>query len=162
VVTTAYALTLPWPVSANRYWRSFIVGKGPQRRVAVFVSDEAKAYRREVALRLKQAGIRIPITGRISLALTLHPQRPLDADRRMRKLGDAWDDDVRSIDLDNSIKVLVDALKGHAFADDKWVWRIDAARGEPLPEPCVKVTIGIVPYIQPQSGLFEEATHGPA
>lgn len=152
----AFTLTLPYPVSANVYWRSFIVGKGNARRVAVTVSPEAVAYRREVVLRLKLAGIRKPLAGRVALSVTLHPQSPLDAVRRMRKLGDAWEDGVRSIDLDNALKVLIDAMKGRAYADDKFVWRIEAERGEPMPEACVKVAIASVPYVSTQGGLFED------
>jgi len=36
-------LSLPYPVSANRYWRSFRAGS----RAVVTVSAEAKVYKRE-------------------------------------------------------------------------------------------------------------------
>jgi hypothetical protein len=56
-------LTLPYPVSANRYWRSF-VPRGHKRAI-VTLSDEAKSYKSQVGWMCKQAGIRKPITGRV-------------------------------------------------------------------------------------------------
>ena len=38
---------------------------------------------------------------------------------------------MRCIDLDNANKVLLDALKGNAIEDDKWVRRLQAERMEP-------------------------------
>ena len=35
------------------------------------------------------------------------------------------------MDLDNTIKVTLDALKNLAFEDDKWVWGIVAEKMEP-------------------------------
>ena len=131
-------VTLPWPVSANRYWRSF-VPKG-HRRAIVTLSDEAKAYKTQVGLMARAAGLRI-ITGRVQVDCQLYPARPKDADKRMRKLGDAWDDDVRSIDLDNALKVTIDALKGIAYEDDKQVWCINAERMEPTGEARMVVTV---------------------
>ena len=146
-------LTLPYPVSSNRYWRTYIVAGHAQ----TVVSAEAKAYRREVAWRLKLAKVRDPIYGRVSLAVVLHPKMPQDAVQRMRKFGDRWEDDVSCIDLDNSLKILLDALKGRVFFDDRFVWKIDASRGEPKAEACVVVTIARIPYHEPQQALFEEA-----
>lgn len=144
------ALALPYPVSANRYWRTYVVMGHAQ----TVVSPEAKAYRREVAWRLKVAKVRKPIEGRIELGVVLHPRMPLDAVQRMRKHGDQWDDGITCIDLDNSLKVLCDALKGHAFVDDRFIWRILAERGEPVTQPYVEVYIKRIPYIQPQQPLF--------
>ncbi|AUT62901.1 RusA family crossover junction endodeoxyribonuclease [Paraburkholderia terrae] len=144
-------LMLPYPVSANRYWRSYVV----QGHVQTVVSSEAKAYRREVAWLLKIAKIREPIFGRIALTVTLHPKMPQDARQRMRKYGDQWEDGVSCIDLDNSLKILLDALKGRVFIDDRFVWRIHAERGEPTAEAHVEVTIARVPYVQPQQSLFD-------
>lgn len=121
-------LTLPWPVSSNRYWRSF-VPKGHKRAVVV-LSDEAKAYKREVGWLAKAAGMR-PVRGRVHLDCRLYPALPLDAAKRMRKHGEAWHDTVRSIDLDNALKVTIDALKGIAYVDDAQVWKITAERAEP-------------------------------
>ena len=42
----AVRLVLPSPPSANRYWRSFVPRAGT--RAITVVSDEAKAYKRDV------------------------------------------------------------------------------------------------------------------
>ena len=85
--------------------------------------------------------------------MQLYPHRPLDWKTRQRKLGAAWDDGVRSIDLDNSIKVTLDAMKGVAFLDDVWVRHIDAQRMEPDGEARVVVTITEMATAQPQMAL---------
>lgn len=120
-------LSLPIPVSANRYWRSYVI-KG---RSQVVLSAEAKAYKQEVALRARLAGIRHPIVGRVSLTFKLYPARPKDTEERIRKLGAVWDTDVQCLDVDNIFKCAVDSLKGVAYIDDKQVWDIRATRMPP-------------------------------
>lgn len=142
--------TLPWPVSANVYWRTRVV-KGV---AMTYVSAEAKAFKEQVGWLLRAAGCTHPIEGRVAVSLTLYPHRPLDWEKRMRKFGAAWDDSVRSIDLDNAIKVTLDALKGIAFEDDAWVRRIEAKRAEPDGEARVVVTITPIVTAQPQTALF--------
>lgn len=141
----AVRLVLPPPLSANRYWRSFVPWRGT--RAIVVVSDEAKAYRRDVLKLALAAGVRKPITGRVSLGVKLYPARPLDWAKRAAKDPDGWDDTVRSIDLDNALKVLLDALKNVAFEDDAWVRRIDAERCEP-DERGARVVVTVSPIIR--------------
>ena len=137
-------LVLPPPISANLYWRSFVPKGG--RRAIVVVSDEAKAYRRDVHKLALTAGVR-PIAGRVALTVRMYPARPLDWAKRSRKDPDSWADSVRSIDLDNCLKVLLDALKNIAFADDAWVRRIDAERMEP-DEHGARVVVTISPIVR--------------
>lgn len=151
---TAYTLTLPYPISANRYWRSF-VPRGGQRAITV-VSDEAKAYREEVKWRAMAAGLR-PIKGRVQLELRLYPGRPQDWQKRARKDPECWDDDVRCIDLGNAEKVLSDALNGIAWDDDKQHRRIIKERMVPDengPRVVVVITQLAVPQGEPVAQLF--------
>lgn len=145
-------ITLPYPISANRYWRSF-VPRGHQRAI-VTLSDEAKAYKQEVGWLVKQAGIRSPMSGRVAVAIQLYPKRPQDWERRARRNPTTWDDDVQCLDLDNANKVLLDSLKGIAIDDDKWVRRIVAERMEPDGEARVVVTITPLAVITPQASLL--------
>jgi crossover junction endodeoxyribonuclease RusA len=127
-------VTLPYPISANRYWRSRVIAvKGKPPIVSTYVSPEAKAYKTEVGWLLRAAGVRSPCPGRAALEYVLYPHRPQDWEKRMRLHGATWDDDVRSIDIDNANKVLIDALKGIAIHDDsrKWVRRLAGEHGEP-------------------------------
>lgn len=152
-VTTPITLVLPPPVSANVYWRSFVPRGG--KRAIVVVSDEAKAYRQTVHKLAMVAGVRQPITGRVALTVRMYPARPLDWSKRAAKNPDSWDDTVRSIDLDNALKVLLDALKNVAFDDDAWVRRIDAERMEP-DEHGARVVVTISPIVREAiaPGLF--------
>lgn len=146
-------LVLPWPVSANRYWRSF-VPRGHQRAI-ITLSDEAKAYKQEVGWLAKKAGVRNWIKGRVAVDIQLYPMRPADWAKRAAKDPAGWDDTVRCIDLDNARKVLYDALKGVAFGDDRWVWEDSARRMEPDGEARVVVKVRrIAPVALPQVGLI--------
>lgn len=136
--------TLPYPVSSNRYWRSY-VPKG-HRRAIVVLSDEAKSYKSQVGWIAKTSGLRNPFMGRVHVHVELFPAKPMDAEKRMRKLGDGWDDNVRSIDLDNALKVTIDALKGIAYADDRQIWRLTAERMEPDGE--ARAVVGVAPIVQ--------------
>lgn len=147
------ALTLPYPLSANRYWQSF-VPKGATRAI-VHLSAEAKAYKKAVINAVFVAGIKDPIVGRVGVAIRLYPNRPQDWQLRMRKLGAAWDDSVQCIDLDNASKVLIDALKGAAFEDDKWVRALVLERMEPDAHGArAEVKIEALATEQPQQDLL--------
>lgn len=103
--------TLPYPPSANRYWRVY--------RGRAVKSDAARAYQRIVGAMLSAAS---PVEH--AVAVTLRVYRPA-------KRGD----------LDNSIKVLLDALKGHAYLDDKQVKRIVAEQYDSKEWPRVEVQV---------------------
>lgn len=125
-----HILTLAYPVSANRYWQTVYIGKGRERRAIAVPTAEAKAYKEAVAWEASRRGIRAPIAGRVRIDVRLYPARPQDWARRARQ-DPCWDDDVRCIDLDNANKVLLDALKGIALEDDRWVRELHSVRMEP-------------------------------
>jgi Holliday junction resolvase RusA-like endonuclease len=111
---TPVRLTLPYPPSANRYWRKTKHGR-------VYVSEEAKAYKSNVATLGAVKGCR-PLTGDVAMILIVY---------RPQKSGD----------LSNRIKVLEDALIGVAFADDKQVTQLVAQRRDDKANPRVEVDI---------------------
>lgn len=119
-------LTLPYPPSANRYWRHSARGGFAK----VHLSAEAKAYREDVAWRARLAGMQ-PIAGRVALTVRLFPHLPKDWQRRQRKDPETWDDTVQCIDLGNCEKVLSDALNGVAWRDDSQHRRIVLERMPP-------------------------------
>ena len=137
-------LHLPPAPSSNRYWRHAAIG-GQAR---VFVSADAKAYRREVAWIARAQGVNAVVAGRLSVVGYLFPSRPKDADRRIKRMGDAWDDSVRCIDTDNAIKVLLDALTGVVWADDSQVWSIAMHRMEPVGP--AGLVLQITRHVRPQ------------
>lgn len=121
-MTRAVAITLPYPLSANRYWKAIRI----PGRTMMAPSKEAKAYKADVAQLVSAAGITEPIAGRVRVEIRLYPQRPADWLKRARSDPNGWDDGVRCIDLDNARKVLYDALRGLVIVDDRWI-REDAA-----------------------------------
>lgn len=120
-------LTLPYPISANRYWRPVNIGN----HITIVPTKEAKDYKRLVATLVFGAGIHKPIVGRVAVNVQLYPHRPLDWKKRVVRDPLTWDDTVQCLDLDNANKVLLDAFKGVAIEDDKWVRELHAERMEP-------------------------------
>lgn len=153
-------LTLPYPISANRYWASRVIkAKVTGKWMAMtYVTPEAKDYITQVAQICADAGINEPLPGRLAMQLRLFPHRPLDFKMRQRKLGEGWDDTVQCIDLGNAEKVLADALQGIVYEDDKRLWRLQAERMEPDAHGA-RVVVAIEQLVAPvvQGSLLEEA-----
>ena len=106
-------LTLPPPVSANRYWRKY--------NNRMVVSAEARAYKQEVALLAAQQ-IDEPMTGSVSIYLDVYRQH-------------------RRGDLDNRLKVVLDSLQGIVYHDDKQIAEIHVVRHEDRKNPRVEVQV---------------------
>ena len=134
-------LTLPYPISTNRYWRTY-VPRGHKLPVTV-VSQEAKIYKNTIRKIALQAGARL-ITGRVNIDYVLYPHLPKDWKRRQKLNPDSWDDSVQCIDLDNAQKVLFDSLEGIAFENDKLIRRINGERA--MPDGMERVEIIVTPY----------------
>ena len=131
------AIDLPYPVSANRYWRTAVIG----RRVSTYLSAEAKAFKVEAALIARSAGMLEPVKDDVMLSLTIHPVEPKDAAARLRKHGAAWHRAVRCLDIDNCIKVTLDALQGVCYVDDDQVVALRIDRGMPVPQGRLSVEV---------------------
>jgi crossover junction endodeoxyribonuclease RusA len=104
-------LTLPYPPSANRYWR--------YERNRVHRSKEADLYRSSVARQCEQHRI-APHTGAIKV--TLHLYRP-----------------QKSGDVDNFAKIALDSLKGYLYNDDSQIVELHAYRLDDKTNPRVEV-----------------------
>lgn len=117
---------LPYPVSTNVYWRTAVRG-----RIAVtYLSDKAKAYRTAVKAIVNDVE---PIDGDIQMTIRLAP--------KLTKKGQA---SKVCVDLDNGLKVAVDALNGIAYHDDKQIKRYDLAYCAPEPNGALYIAYG--PY----------------
>lgn len=147
-------ITLPYPISANKYWRPVPVNG----RSMIVPTKEAKAYKQEVMWLFRAAGVRSPCPGRVQIHIDIYPQRPKDWQTRMRKLGPAWDETVQCIDIDNARKVLYDAFKGVAIVDDKWVFADSARRCVPDGDARVVVTITPISMPKPDAALQAKRT----
>lgn len=152
-------LTLPYPISANRYWASRVIkAKETGKWMAMtYVTPEAKAFRERCAWAASRV-IHEPFEGRVAVQLQLYPQRPQDWARRAAKNPLTWDDDVRCIDLGNAEKVLSDALQGIVFTDDRWIWDLHKKRMEPDGEGRVVLQVRALALpASPQASLLEAA-----
>lgn len=147
-------LTLPYPISANRYWATRVVNVKGRQMPLVYVTSEAKAFKEQVGWIGRTAGLSKPIDDRVSVTLDLYPHRPADWKTRQRKHGARWDDTVQCIDLGNAEKVLSDALQGIVFTNDHWIWDLHKRRMEP-DEKGARCILRIQPIVvaQPQQEL---------
>lgn len=153
-------LRLPYPPSANRYWRTrvfFPRGQKGAAQVQTYVSADAKEFKDAVGWIARAAGIRAPITGRVAIEYTLHPHRPKDGDLRERRDPNGWEDTVQCLDLDNAQKLLLDALKGVVMDDDKWVREIHGRRGAPVDQGALVVRVTPIVVQVVQADLLGEA-----
>ncbi len=110
-------IVLPFPPSSNRYWRSF--------RGRVVKSQEARDYQRAViclATGDAHSGFPTLLTGAVGLELNFY---------RPQRRGD----------LDNRLKVLVDALQGILYSDDKQVSELHAYLHDDKQNPRVEVNV---------------------
>lgn len=123
IAEPALVLVLPWPPSVNHYWRHVVRGKFAQ----VYISAEGKAYRSAVAVCVRAAGIAGPLAGKLSVELL------------------ATMPDMRTRDLDNLPKALLDALT-HAgvYGDDSQIDRLVVARAGVASPGSVEVRIAIL------------------
>ena len=110
----AYAIRLPYPPSSNRYWRNF--------RGRMVKSTDARRYDAEVKALARLAGVFDPIEGPVSVRVDIY---------RARAMGD----------LDNRAKVLLDALQGIAYVDDKQIVEIHSRRFDDPGDPRAEVLI---------------------
>lgn len=101
---------LPYPPTANLYWRNF--------RGRMVTSAAARAYKAKVAMTHTKA----PVTGPVGVTLLVY--RP-----------------ARRGDLDNTLKVSLDSLKGIAFEDDSQIQEICARRYEDPANPRIEVKV---------------------
>lgn len=124
---------LPWPVSTNRYWRSFVPRGG--KRAIVTVSPEALQYKRQAAWLAKEARLK-PLRGLVQLEFTLYPANGV------------------CMDLDNALKVAIDALNGVAYFDDSQIRRLVAERAEP--NGVARLEVEISEYVPPPAPIFRD------
>ncbi len=108
-------LTLPFPPSSNRYWRNF--------RGRVVKSQEARDYQQAVSCLANVGasnGFPTLLTGAVGLQLNFY---------RPQRRGD----------LDNRVKILVDALQGIAYSNDSQVSELHAFLHDDKQNPRVEV-----------------------
>ena len=106
-------ILLPYPISANRYWRHY---KGMTIR-----SPEAMKFIRDVKL-IAIAEKAQKLEGPVELNIIFHP--------RLTRRGQA---SLIRQDLSNTIKVTEDALQGVAYTNDNQIVSLNACISNPIP-----------------------------
>lgn len=117
-------LSLPYPVSANRYWRT------NGKTGAVYLSAEAKAYKREVRAIAIASGALNPMTCLVNVEVAFHA--------RMNKSGA---ESGVVLDIDNVNKVLLDSMNNLVYVDDKQVRRYLIEFSDPIVGGGLTVTV---------------------
>ena len=107
--------TLPEPPSANRWWRRF--------GTRMVLSSEARFYKAKVKAMLH--GKAKPLKGDVSLTM-------------------AWYRGRKSGDLDKREGILIDALQGVLYDNDKQITVIHAYRYEDKDNPRMEVSVSNV------------------
>jgi len=110
---TVLEFTLPYPPSANRYWRN-VNGR-------MVVSADARAYKEEVGWMIRPR-VKDPLAGEVYVKVRIFRPR-------------------RSGDLDNTLKVLLDSLKGLIYLDDDQIVEIRANRFDDKANPRAEITV---------------------
>jgi len=129
---------LPWPPSANHYWRSLRHGPLAGR---VLISREGRAYRHQVARSVLAQGCDHRLDGSLEIEIIAEPP-----DRRAR-------------DLDNLLKPTLDALvHSGVVEDDKYFDRITIARGAVVPGGKLRVMLRQLRVPVIQEGFLDAAT----
>ena len=103
---------LPYPPSVNNYW-------GRSRFGRVYLKKQAKEYKEKVQELV--SGYK-PFTGPLGIQVAVY---------RPRKVGD----------LDNTLKAILDSLKGLLYVDDKQIELILAKRFDDKVNPRTEVTV---------------------
>lgn len=106
-------IELPYPPSANRYWRNF--------RGRMVISAEAKAFKEQAGWIAKASGGAL-LTGAVSMFVDIY---------RPAKRGD----------LDNTLKVTIDSLQGIFYTNDSQIVEIHARLFDDKKNPRAVVTV---------------------
>lgn len=124
-------MLLPYPPSVNRYWRNF--------RGRMIRSPEAIEYKDTVAAIALESKTQM-LNGCVRVDMLLHPPLPKDWEKRVKK-DRLWLLSVRRIDLDNAMKVAIDALQGIAYDNDRQITALSIGLGHAVQEGGLSVQI---------------------
>lgn len=132
-----------------------VKGKGRPRfarhgsHVTTYTPNSTVAYEQAVQLAYQAADGRLH-DGAVAVRITAHqalPQRATKAQRAAAERGEIHP--IRKPDLDNIVKIVLDALNGAAYRDDTQVLQLDARKIYTAGESHITVTVGTLDEITP-------------
>ncbi len=114
-------LTLPWPPSANRYYRHITRGKLAGR---VLLSEHGRDYRKAVDAIVAEHKGRMGWSDRLRLYVMVYPP------------------DNRKRDLDNLLKAVLDSLQAaNVFLNDSQIDHLTISRTKNRPSGAIEVSV---------------------
>lgn len=114
-------IVMGYPVGGNRAWR--------QANGKVIPNPKAVAWKRQAAESARLAGVQV-VTGPVEIHCRLHPRLNKDGTPSKTRL-----------DCDAPLKLLLDALNGVAYHDDRQVVRIVAEVSHPVSGGALSVRV---------------------
>lgn len=118
---SSWRFILPYPPSVNNYWKWAPGGKATG---TVHLTASGEQYRQLVAYILKAQNLRLRLTGRLAIEITVETP-----DKRRR-------------DIDNILKATLDSLvHGGLVLDDEQFDLLMVRRGNPVPGGRLGITI---------------------
>lgn len=114
-------LQLPYPISANRYWKIFRGMAVKSREAKVFCSAVSGIAMKEQVSKL---------TGDVAVHVLLHPKLTKDGKASRQR-----------IDLDNALKVAIDSLQGLMYDNDSQITKITAEIGFPITDGGMTISV---------------------
>jgi Holliday junction resolvase RusA-like endonuclease len=102
-----------------------------------------------VQLAYQAAGGRL-YDGAVAVRITAHQALPKHATKAQRAAAERGEiHPIRKPDLDNIVKIVLDALNGSAYRDDTQVLQLDARKIYTAGESHITVTVGTLDEITP-------------
>ena len=136
---------------------SGIQGKGRPRfahrgnHVTTYTPDCTRAYEDAVRLAWNSAGGKM-LDGPVAVRITAYQALPKRATRAQRAAAERGEiSPIRKPDLDNIVKIVLDALNGHAYRDDTQVVQLEARKCYTAEESHIAVIVGGLDEIAPAS-----------
>ena len=122
-ITEYLELVLPLGPSVRHLIRCGLAGKAGNKKVVAYTPDNVTQYKKDVRNLLKEQGVQPVAAGRrMAVAVWIY---------RAQRRGD----------LDNFLKVLFDALNGHAWADDAAIVELHAYMHDDKDNPRAVVVV---------------------
>ena len=131
-------INVPYPISTNRYKGLRVAGKIP----LFFVTKEGKEFKKICSDLAKEEGdklnLNLPLNIRFDIDITVYPKLPKDWQKREKK-DPFWYLELKTLDVDNCLKVLLDSFNEVVYTDDKKIFSLKIRRGYPIQDGGAKV-----------------------